>query len=139
MNVKIKKYNERAIIPSYANIGDAGMDLTCVSFNCTDDYIEYDTGLAFSIPIGYVGLLFPRSSNSKKDLLMCNSVGVLDSSYRGTVRFRYKQINNTNKLYDIGDRVGQLLIIPYPTIEFTQVDDLDETDRGVGGFGSSGN
>lgn len=143
MNVKIKKYDTRAVIPSYAKDGDAGMDLTCVLIEYTDDYIEYDTQLAFSIPNGFVGLLFPRSSNSKKDLLMCNSVGVIDSSYRGTVKFRYKHITNNGvhyigKFYDIGDKVGQLIIIPYPNIELEEVDELDETDRGSGGFGHTG-
>lgn len=80
MEVKIKKLNENAIIPTYAKEGDAGMDLTATS-KSFDEYgnVVYGTGLAFEIPKGYVGLLFPRSSNAKTDLFLTNSVGVLDS------------------------------------------------------------
>ena len=87
MEVKIKKVNPSATIPVYSKSGDAGMDLTAVTLQVTDEgrYI-YDTGLAFEIPEGYVGLIFPRSSISKKDLLLTNSVGVIDSGYRGTVK-----------------------------------------------------
>lgn len=79
MEIKIKKLDESAVIPQYAHIGDAGMDVTATSVNVTEDYIEYGTGLAFEVPEGYCMLIFPRSSNSKKDLLLANSVGVLDS------------------------------------------------------------
>lgn len=80
MEVKIKKLNENAVIPTYAKDGDAGMDLTATS-KSFDEYgnVVYGTGLAFEIPKGYVGLLFPRSSNAKTDLFLTNSVGVLDS------------------------------------------------------------
>ena len=158
MQIKVKKLDERAIIPQYAHVGDAGMDITAISSECTDDYIEYKTGLSFEIPEGYVMLIFPRSSNSKKDLLLCNSVGVLDSGYRGELLIRYKRILNpyitksifysTNcshidfnfngNEYQIGDKVAQIMIIPYPTIEFEEVKELSETERGIGGFGSTG-
>jgi dUTP pyrophosphatase len=141
MKVKIKKLHPDAIIPSYAKDGDAGMDLTCVSIERTEYYVSYKIGLAFEIPEGFVGLLFPRSSNSKKDLLLCNSVGVLDSGFRGEVEFRYKYIKNFTKNsysdYKIGDRVGQIIILPYPHIEFEEVEELSESDRGTGGFGST--
>lgn len=78
MVVNIKKIHPNAVIPAYSKPGDAGMDVTAVSVRETEDFIEYDTGLAIEIPKGYVGLLFPRSSNSKYDLQLCNSVGVID-------------------------------------------------------------
>lgn len=140
MKVNIKKLNENAVIPQYATDGSAGMDVTAISVNITDDYIEYDTGLAIETPPGYVTLMFPRSSNSKKDLLLANSVGVCDSDYRGPLKFRFKHLPNATgpKLYEVGDRIGQIMILPYPKIEFVEVDELSDTERGSGGFGSSG-
>lgn len=146
MKVKIKKLHPDAVIPSYAKPGDAGMDLTAVSKDYDEDgNMVYGTGLAFEIPKGFVGLLFPRSSNSKKALALCNSVGVLDSGYRGEVIFKFKP---TMKFpvegakfskYEIGDRVGQLIVIPFPPVEFEEVEELSSTERSDGGFGSSGN
>ena len=81
LKVHVKKLHPDAVIPQYAKDGDAGMDLVAVSSQYTQDYISYKTGLAFEIPQGYVGLLFPRSSNSKKNLLLTNSVGVIDSKH----------------------------------------------------------
>lgn len=141
--VKFKKLNNQAFIPRYAKEGDAGLDMFCISVNKTVDYIEYDTGIALEIPKGYVGLLFPRSSNSKKDLLLCNSVGVIDSGFRGSVRFRFKTVTNELKvkvnasIYEVGDACGQLMIIPYPTVELLEVEELVDTERGEGCFGSS--
>ncbi len=139
VNVNVKKLNENAVIPSYSKEGDAGMDLTAVDMNITEDFISYKTGLAFQIPKNYVGLLFPRSSNSKKDLLLTNSVGVIDSGYRGEIEFRYKRtVADSAKIYEIGDRVGQIMIIPYPQIKIIEVENLEESERGEGGFGSTG-
>jgi len=143
MKVKIKKLHPDAVIPKYAKEGDAGMDLTAISreidvnYMDGDNLITYGTGLAFEIPKGYVGLVFPRSSIYKKDLTLSNSVGVIDSGYRGEVKLKFK--NNDYRDYDIGDRIGQMIIMPYPQVEFEEVDELDETERGDGGFGSSGN
>lgn len=144
MEVKIKRLHRDAIIPSYAKYGDAGLDLSAVDVSYKDDYISYKTGLAFEIPKGYLGLLFPRSSNSKKDLILCNSVGVLDSGYRGEVEFRYKLVYNggasrgLQHTYSIGDRVGQIVIIPYPEITFVEKEELEDSERGANGFGSTG-
>lgn len=142
LNVKIKKLHENAVIPTYSKNGDAGMDLTAVDVVYNDDYIAYKTGLSFEIPKGYVGLIFPRSSNSKKDLLLTNSVGVIDSGYRGEIELRFKPILNRKieniSTYKIGDRVGQIMILPYPQISFKEVDELSDTERGDGGFGSTG-
>ena len=140
LNVKIKKLSEHSVIPKYSYIGDAGMDVTCIDRIITKDYVEYKTGLAIKVPEGYAGFLFPRSSVSKKDLLLCNSVGILDSNYIGEICFRYKHIATSSPLniYEIGDRVGQIIIMPIPRITFEEVDELSETERGIGGFGSTG-
>lgn len=136
MDIKFKKLQENAIIPAYANEGDAGMDLVAANITYEASYIEYGTGLAVAIPKGYVGLLFPRSSISKKDLSLCNSVGVLDSGYRGQVKLRFKGSNLD--VYQIGERIAQLVVVPIPQCNPVVVDELDVTERGDGGFGSSG-
>ena len=152
MKVNVKKLDSNAVIPTYAKHGDAGMDLTAVSKEYDEHgNVCYGTGLAFEIPNGFVGLLFPRSSNTKKDLILGNSVGVIDSGYRGEVVLKFKAIDTQYlqdgkltflkrdfmKEYNIGDRIGQIVIMPVPQIEFNVVDELSTTDRGVGGFGST--
>lgn len=142
LNINIKKLTENAVLPTKAHPSDAGFDMTATSIKSTEEYIEYGTGIAMRIPDGHVGLLFPRSSNSKKDLLLCNSVGVIDCHYTGEIKFRFKRI--TNPMYEglaihsLGDRIGQIMIIPYPEVEFHMVDELEDTDRGSSGFGDSG-
>lgn len=138
MIVKINKIHADAVIPTYAKPGDAGLDLTAVRYenDIVLDYYEYFTGLEFEIPSGYVGLLFPRSSISKKDLLLCNSVGVIDSGYRGEVTFRFRATGDYPVIYKAGDRVGQMIIVPYPKITFVE-SKLTETTRGKKGYGSS--
>jgi len=142
MQVNIKRLHKDAVIPSYAKHGDAGMDLTATSKEYDEHgNVVYGTGLAFEIPKGYVGYVFPRSSNAKKDLILSNSVGVIDSGYRGEVTFKFKPIDSVNDVYDIyqvGDRIGQIIIMPIPHIEFNEVDTLEDSERGQGGFGSSG-
>ena len=162
MKVKIKKLVENAVAPIYATEGAAGMYLTATSVH-EDEYgnMVYGTGLAFEIPKGYVGLLFPRSSNSKKDLMLTNCVGVLDSDYRGEVFFKFRPMyhNVKNNIvsrivsfftgkntvtifnfeeYEVGDRIGQIVIVKIPTIEFVESEKLSETERGKGGYGSTG-
>lgn len=140
VDVKIRKVHPDAVLPQRAHPTDAGMDVTAISMEMTEDYIEYDTGLQFQLPAGYVMLIFPRSSNSKKDLLLCNSVGVLDASYTGNLKFRFKLTTEgyTEKIYNPGDKIGQIIILPYPEINFIETEEFDETDRGSGGFGSTG-
>ena len=141
VKVNVKKLHPKAVIPSYAKAGDAGMDLTAVEISIHQDYgyYEYNTGLAFEIPEGYVGYVFPRSSISKYSLNLCNAVGVIDSGYRGPVMLRFNRDNNSSNVeYLPGDKVGQLVIMPVPTIELTEVEELSTTERGAGGFGSSG-
>lgn len=115
------------------------MDLTAISKSQEYDIMTFGTGLSIEIPDGYVGLIFPRSSIFRTDLMLSNSVGVIDSKFRGEIMFKFK-INpvNSSAFYDIGDRVGQLIIIPYPQIEFEETEELSSSDRGEGGFGSTG-
>lgn len=138
MKVKIKQILAGSKIPSYAKEGDAGMDLTAVSREVVNEgqfgYIEYDIGIGMEIPEDYVGLIFPRSSISKTGLILANSVGVVDSSYRGSIKVRFKAIPDT-LIYEVGERVAQIVIMPYPHIEFDVVEELSTTERGEGGFG----
>ena len=140
MKVRIKKLSENAVIPSYAKDGDAGMDLvaTKIISNTTFD-VTYGTDLAMEIPKGFVGLVFPRSSIRKYELILSNSVGVIDSGYRGELQATFKKENGLDSLaYKVGDRIAQIMIIPYPPIEFDEVAELSDTERGEGGFGSTG-
>ena len=144
MQVKTKIINKEIETPvlKYSKQGDAGIDLTATSkWYDEQGNVCYGTNRAFEIPQGYVGLLFPRSSNANKDLLLSNSVGVLDSGYRGDVMFKFKynsSLEDRMKSYQVGDRIGQLIIIPYPTIEFVESEELSESERGSGGYGSTG-
>lgn len=140
MEVKIKKINSNAIIPSYAKDGDAGMDLTAISIEKDSNgfFTEYGTGLAMEIPKGYAGFIFPRSSASKTSQIQANCVGVIDSGYRGEIKVRLKELGNPSKLYEVGDRIAQIIILPVPSIEFIQTEQLEQTERGEGGFGSTG-
>ncbi len=158
MRVKVKKLNENAVLPAKAHASDAGFDLTATS-RTIDEYgnIVYGTGLAFEIPEGYVGYIFPRSSISKKDLMLTNAVGVIDSGYRGEVMAKFKMAIDAglietesgehffartqfpgNKIYEVSDRIGQLIVMPLPDIELEEADELSTTDRGTGGYGSTG-
>ena len=139
MKVKIKKLDIDAVVPRYAKVGDAGLDLVATSRKQEYDIITYGTSIAVEIPEGYVGLIFPRSSIYKTDLILTNSVGVIDSGYRGEIMFKFKAIGDIFNSYSVGDRIGQLIILPYPQIEFEEVEELSTTTRGEGGFGSSGN
>lgn len=145
MEVKIKKLNDKAVIPAYAHSTDAGLDLTAISHEYKEEYDcdVYGIGLAIEIPEGYVGLIFPRSSNRKTNSYLTNSVGVIDSGYRGEIMisFKNRDVNSTDKHilpYNIGDRVAQLIIIPYPSIKLIEVDELSDSERGEGGHGSTG-
>lgn len=141
MKVKIKKLVPEAIIPSYAKEGDAGLDLTATSFIRDGNKIIYSTGLAIEIPVGYVGLIFPRSSVYKTDIRLSNCVGVIDSGYRGELKSIFDIIEDSTKevsFFQVGERFAQLLIIPYPYIEFEEVESLSISERGNSGFGSSG-
>lgn len=139
IELKIKKLHPDAVIPCYAKAGDAGMDLvaTSVAWNNTDTMVTYDTGLSLEIPEGYVGLLFPRSSVSKTTLNLANSVGVIDSGYRGSLMLKFRYLEEGD-VYEVGDRVAQLVIMKLPFVEITEVAELSLSERGEGGFGSTG-
>jgi dUTP pyrophosphatase len=147
MKVRFSKLDERAVTPKSARPGDAGYDLTAISYeyvaNADVPYYNYDFGLSIEVPFGYVGLLFPRSSISNKDLMLTNCVGVLDSGYRGPISARFKTTHFKGEiphLYKAGERVAQLVIVPYLQAEFEEVpySELSVTERSTGGFGSSG-
>lgn len=142
MLIKVKKLAESAKLPYKAFRGDAGWDLFVSSKTSDKDgNVVYGCGLAFEIPEGYVGLLFPRSSNSKKALLLSNSVGVIDSGYRGEVTAKFKKLYGAaynRGEYSIGDRFAQLIIIPIPEIGFEESEELTSTERGTKGYGGSG-
>jgi dUTP pyrophosphatase len=153
MKVRIKKISPLAQIPTYAKDGDAGMDLVATSIiSDTPTQITYGLGIALEIPNGFVGLVFPRSSIRKTGLQLSNSVGVIDSGYRGELQATFNKVfggdgmydemkvkeMQPNEFYKVGDRVVQIMIIPYPSIEFEETDKLSDTERGDGGFGSTG-
>lgn len=185
MKVRFKKLSPNAVTPARAHRTDAGFDLVATS-RVFDKHgtATYGTGLAVEIPDGYVGLLFPRSSVARKDLILSNSVGVIDAGYRGEVMFKfrptlvyvdkgltgkdetdYEGTDQTDpktqevtfhgrsryypdvdpgclpfppRVYEVGDRIGQLLILPVPDIELEEADTLSESERGTGGYGSTG-
>lgn len=138
MKVKIKMLYPDAISPKYAHPGDACADVYAFSISA-DKHGNTSIGLGFAIeiPEGHVGLLFPRSSISKTGHSFRNSVGVIDSGYRGELMIKLSR-DDSKGYYKLNERVGQLMILPYPTIEFEKAETLSETDRGTGGFGSTG-
>ena len=138
--VKVKKLSDNAVIPSYSKVGDAGMDLTITREieNTTFD-VSYGFGISIEIPKNFVGLVFPRSSVRNQDLMLSNCVGVIDSGYRGELQATFKKTNGLDSIkYKVGERGAQIIILPYPTIYMTEVPELSDTDRGTGGFGSTG-
>lgn len=150
MRVKFKRLCPEAVLPTYAKPGDAGLDLVAIdngtyeTKEVIDDivtrravYLAYKTGLAVEIPEGYVGLIFPRSSISNVSLSLANAVGVIDSGYRGELGFRFRVLNDYPIKYKAGDKIGQLVIMPYPQIQVIESSDLSDSERGEGGFGSS--
>ena len=161
VKVKVKKLNPAAVIPTKAHPTDAGFDLVATSCDIDEnDNVVYGTGLAFEIPEGYVGHIYPRSSICKQDLALSNAVGVIDSHYRGEVMAKFKPTLAVNRFvhsdkdddtymivrplrwphhaYNVGERIAQLIITPIPAVEMVEADELSETDRGEGGYGSTG-
>jgi dUTP pyrophosphatase len=142
LTINFRKLVPDVVTPQYAQDGDAGMDLTATSFRVTDNFMEFGTGIAVQIPENHVGLLFPRSSITKSapGVSLKNSVGVIDSNYRGEILVRFElpyseAVGGTIPV--VGDRVAQLVIIPYPRVKFVEVEKLSDTNRGQGGFGST--
>lgn len=140
MKVKFKKLDPKATIPVRGTDGSSGYDIVATSEKVVNEaefgYLEYGTGLAVEIPKGYAGFLFPRSSVSKTGLILANAVGVIDSDFRNEFTFRFKWIPGTKK-YEVGERIGQLVIMKTEEIEFTEVEELSTTGR-TGGYGSTG-
>lgn len=136
LNIKLKRLTPTAKIPTKAHATDAGYDLYASSCHYDNGLIVYGTGVAVEIPQGYVGLVFPRSSIANTHLMLSNSVGVIDSGYRGEIMAKFRK--GGTRGYIVGDRIAQLIIMPYPEVTFEEVDELSDSDRGTGGYGSSG-
>lgn len=141
--MNIKKLKPNATIPTYGSANAAGADL----YACIDDVLTINpgetnlvpTGLAMALPEGYAGLIYARSGlASKKGLAPANKVGVIDSDYRGEVMVALHNHSNVPATIDPQERIAQLVITPYITAAFDVVDELDDTIRGMGGFGSTG-
>lgn len=142
MNIKIKKLKDNAVVPTRGSKYAAGADLYSAE---NDLYIEdrqtvmIGTGIAMEIPEGYVGLVYARSGLAcKEGLAPANKVGVIDSDYRGEIKVALYNQSGQKKLVKNGERIAQIVIAPFLVPEFTEVSELDETDRGEGGFGSTG-
>ena len=161
--LKVKKLVPEAVLPSQAKQGDAGYDVVALddgTWSKDGTYIEYRTGIAIEPPFGHHTELFPRSSISKYELLLCNSIGLVDNGYRGEVVFRFKYVpaieihlvpavsghsvstlvpmNKLPIIYKKGDKIGQIVIRKTNEMPVVEVDDLSTTERGTGGFGSTG-
>lgn len=148
MQLKVKKLHAAAILPKYATDGAACFDLHAVA---PDEWAIYPTvpttvrtGLSFEIPTGYVMLIFSRSGHGfKHDTRLANCVGVIDSDYRGEVMVKLTRDPNADTpiaplRFRHGDRIAQAMVVPYPRVEFIEADSLTDTERGAGGFGSTG-
>lgn len=138
ITVKFKKLHPNTKAPYQGTNGSAGFDLTAISREEINAYLtKYDTGLAVEIPEGYVGLVFPRSSVYKTDMMLTNCVGVIDSDYRGSITAVFTGRNDERE-YKVGDRIMQLLIMPVPEVRYIEAEELSKTERGTGGYGSTG-
>ncbi len=143
--LKVKKLREGAKMPVYGSAFAAGADLTVctggesVTVN-PGETVLVGTGLALEIPTGYVGLIYGRSGTAlKRGLAPANKVGVIDSDYRGEVKIALHNHSNIAATVEDGERVAQLVITPYLTVDFEESAELSDTSRGEGGFGSTGN
>lgn len=144
MKIQFKKLDKSASVPAKAHDQDAGFDLKAIS-RSMDDHGNwvYGTGIAIRIPDNHVGLLFMRSSVAKKSQILTNAVGIIDAGYLGEITFKMKPIIQDIRYtqarpYEIGEKIGQIIIMPIPSIEFEEVQDLGTSERGTGNYGSSG-
>lgn len=143
MKINVKKLNEKAILPAYGSEFAAGADLyACIEGEVTvapHTTVMIPTGLALELPVGYAGFIYARSGlASKRNLAPANKVGVVDCDYRGEVKVALHNHGETPQTVAVGERVAQLVVAPYITAEFTEADELSDTVRGAGGFGSTG-
>lgn len=141
--VSVKKLDDRANVPTYGSIDAAGADLYAVTDGpvtiSPGETVLIHTGLAFAIPRDFVGLVYARSGlATKQGLAPANKVGVIDADYRGEVMVALHNHSIETRTVNHGDRIAQLVIAPYMTAQFVQTEALDNTDRGIGGFGSTG-
>lgn len=144
MNVKL--VSEYAQLPTRGKVNSdlqqvsAGLDLYC-PFSVTipaDSKRQIPLGVAVEIPPNHMGLLAPRSSMSKTPLRCANSVGIIDEDYRGEISIVYENVSCKNYTINKGDRIAQLIIVPIKLVDVVEVDELSETERGTGGYGSTG-
>lgn len=139
IQIKFKKLTSTAKTPTRAHESDAGFDFYAdgpALFNGA--WPVNHTGIAVEIPPGYFGAMFSRSSIRDTGLSLCNSVGVIDSGYRGEIVFSFYGFAGVRRLYESGDKIGQLVILPLPKVELVEVDELSRSDRGAKGLGSTG-
>ena len=139
MNIKLM--NENAVIPTKGSKYAAGLDLYSTDDYCiwTGDTIMIDTGIAVEIPKGYFGAVFARSGlATKRNLALANGVGVVDCDYRNTIKVPLHNLGQGRQWIKKGDRIAQLVIVSYVPVDLEIVDELSETERGMGGFGSTG-
>jgi dUTP pyrophosphatase len=139
MQLKVKRLVPEAALPTKAHSIDAGFDLVATSKTWDDQnqVLVFGTGVAVAIPVGYVGLLVPRSSVYKTGLSLANSVGVIDSGYQGEVKVVFST-SRARANYNIGDRVAQLVVVPLGDMNVLEVNELEVSTRNTGGFGSTG-
>lgn len=144
MKLKVKKLYDSAVLPKYMSDGAAGIDLVASSmeFIRSEDgvlqQIKYGTGIALEIPAGYMGCLRPRSSIVQTGLRLANSIGTIDSDYRGEITAVFDVIDDQRIFYKNGERIMQLLLLKVDSLEIEQVETLTTTKRGAGGYGSTG-
>lgn len=147
MKIKCKRLSPEAKLPTRGSVQAAGWDLYVTDYEeLPGNLIKYYTGLSIEIPKGYVGLIFPRSSIFKLPLALSNAVGVIDSDYRGEIKFFFRQLPVNPKAmsmfeptrYKPGERAGQLVVVKHEELEFEEVETLSDTNRGTAGFGSTG-
>lgn len=140
MQIRFTRLCQDSQPPYRGSCDAAGYDLTAVSktWDAERQCWIFGTGLAVEIPVGYVGLLFPRSSVFKTRYLLANCVGVIDADYRGEIKAMFRDLGNGAREYEIGERIAQLLIVPVPNVEYLEVAELSDTERGTGGLGSTG-
>ncbi len=135
--IKTKKLRENAVMPQRMNVGDAGFDLVATSMRKDYEYgvVVFGTGLAFELSEGYAMFVYPRSSSYKHHALMANCVGVVDSGYRGEVHVMFRGLDCE---YEVGDRIAQAVIMPIPSVEYVEAEELSDSERGANGIGSTG-
>lgn len=139
--LKVKKLHPDAKISDPAKPGDVGLDLTAISKKvCIDTQtVIYGFGLVLEIPPGHFGMIVPRSSIYKTNMYLSNHCGIVDENFRGEIKAIFRIDSNAiTSDYKVGDRIAQLIVLPYPRIEIEEVEELSVTERGSGGFGSSG-